>query len=72
MPRPSIIAHRRPVVVILGMAPRIHHAVVARGAAEVFAPWPEARAARRQARVPLVRRSITPVDVASYSEPISS
>lgn len=51
------------------MAPRIHHAVVARGAAEVFAPWPEARAARRQARVPLVRRSITPVDVASYPKP---
>lgn len=68
LPRPSIIAHRRPVVVILGMTPRVHHAVVTRGASEVFTTWPETRAARGEAGVLLVRRPITPIDIASCSK----
>lgn len=54
------------------MTPRVHHAVVTRGASEVFATRPETGSARGQAGVLLVRRSITPIDIASCSKPTSS
>lgn len=62
-PGPAVVAEGRPVVVILGVAPDVHHAVVHAAAAEVLAPGPAAGAAGRQAGVALVRRPVLPVDL---------
>ncbi|OAD54440.1 hypothetical protein WN48_07805 [Eufriesea mexicana] len=62
VPRPTFVTHRCPVVVILGVPPRVHHPVVNRRAAEVLASWPAAGSSGRQTGVALVHGPILPVD----------
>ena len=66
LPRPSHVAHRRPIVVISGVTPRVHHAIVNRSATEVLTSRPAARSTRRETGVRFVHGAILPIDLGAY------